>query len=85
MGILVGLLICLMSAGIIFYLALSKNKLIPKLIKYISRFLLLPLYPYLKYGDSLKGIGGTITIFIGIVLVIFIISLFFKAITNIIK
>lgn len=77
------LLICFIITGIIFYLSLSKNKYIPKPVKIFSQFLLLPLHPYLKYGDSIKGIGGTMVIFIGIGLVGFFISFVFELIRNI--
>ena len=85
MGILVKLLIFFMISGIIFYLALSKNRFIPKSIKTFSQFLLLPLHPYLKYGNSIKGMGGPIAIFIGIALMIFFISFVFEVTRNIIK
>lgn len=85
MNIVVKLLFFLMISGIIFYLALSKSRFIPKPIKTFFQFLLLPLHPYLKYGDSIKGIGGTIAIFIGIALVTLFISLIFEVIRNIVK
>lgn len=74
-----------MISGIIFYLALSKNRFIPKPIKTFFQFLLLPLHPYLKYGDSIKGIGGAIAIFIGLALVTVFISFIVEFIRNIIK
>ncbi|PIQ90215.1 MAG: hypothetical protein COV71_05855 [Candidatus Omnitrophica bacterium CG11_big_fil_rev_8_21_14_0_20_41_12] len=69
-------------AIIILYLALSKNRFIPKSIRISAQFLLLPLHPYLKHGDTLKGIGGTIAISCGVGLVL---SLIFGLIKHFMK
>ena len=69
---IVGLAICFLIVGIVLYLALTNNRFIPQFLKTIAQFLTLPLYPYVKYGDTVKGIGGTMAIFLGIGFLIFI-------------
>lgn len=76
LNIILWSVICFVTTIVIFYLALSKNRFIPKPIKILTQFLLLPLHPYLKYGNSLKGVGGTIIAFLGIGAVLCLVGLF---------
>jgi len=85
LSIIIKLVIFSVITIVIFYLALSKSRLIPKPIKVLAQFLMLPLHPYLKYGDTLKGIGGTVAIFCGIGILYWIIGLVFGLIKYFMK